>query len=640
MLGTFRDKILSWGAKILFALLIVSFMLWGVGDYIGPATQADEVAAVGSVKISGYDLQDQVQTSTRRLSAALGQPITNEQARAFGIVDQTLETMVQRALFQESANQLGLLVKPEMAAREIRDDARFKSATGQFNRNIFDQAVSQMGLNEALFLQRYQRDILRGQMLSVLNMSNKAPRTLTETLYRYRNEKRIAEMIRIDHSSMVNLPTATQAQLKTFHKENARQFTAPEYRTVTMVRMKPETVAETIDVTEEKIKEEYENRINEFSQPERRKLQQILVSDEAKAKAIASRLATGEDFTKIALEEASLKPADLELGTLSKQELPLPELADAAFQVAAGATSQPVKTALGYHIVKVLEVTPSSRKTLVEVRKQIKDEIALSLAIDSLYNIANKFEDDLGAGATIQEAAEKLNFKAVTINKIDAQGLDDTGSAVADVDQNPNIVRLIFDTEEGQESPLTDLDQAGFVIVKVTGVTPPTLRPFESVRSQVEAAWRSDQQALAAEKLSAALLDELKGGKPISQIAQDRGAEIMTTPAFTRNGAGLTENLPGQLITYLFTLKSGEYTSVAGNGLHYLARLKDIVGAQPVAEADAMDGLSRQLGQALVNDLTIQMANALQTKMGVTINRAAVDSLFGGGDAAGQPVPQ
>ncbi len=640
MLGTFRDKILSWGAKILFALLIVSFMLWGVGDYIGPATQADEVAAVGSVKISGNDLQDQVQTSTRRLSAALGQPVTNEQARAFGIVDQTLETMVQRALFQESANQLGLLVQPEMAAREIRDDGRFKSVTGEFNRNIFDQAVSQMGLNEALFLQRYQRDILRGQMLSVLNMSNKAPRTLAETLYRYRNEKRVAELIRINHSSMTNLPTPSQAELETFHKENARQFTAPEYRTVTMVRMKPETVAETIDVTEDRIKEKYENRIDEFSQAERRKLQQILVSDEAKAKAIASRLATGEDFAKVALEEANLKPADLDLGTLSKRELPLPELADAAFQVTTGATSQPIKTSLGYHIVKVLEVTPASQKSLAEVHTQIKDEIALSLAVDSLYNIANKFEDDLGAGATIQEAAEKLNFRAVTINKIDAQGQDDTGTPVADVDQNPNIVRLIFDTEEGQESPLTDFDEAGFVIVKVTGITPPTLRPFDTVRTQVETAWRADQQALAAEKISASLLDELKGGKPLSQIAQDRGTEVMTTPAFTRNGAGLTENLPGQLITDLFALKSGEYTSVAGNGLHFLARLKDIVAAQPVAEAEAMDGLSRQLSQALVNDLTIQMANALQTKLGVTINRAAVDSLFGGEAAGGHPVPQ
>ncbi len=640
MLGNFREKILSWGAKILFALLIVSFMLWGVGDYIGPATQADEVAAIGSVKISGYDLQDQVQTSTRRLSAALGQPVTNEQARAFGIVDQTLETMVQRALFQESANQLGLLVKPEMAAREIRDDARFKSITGQFNRNSFDQAVQQMGLNEALFLQRYQRDILRGQMLSLLNMSNKAPRTLTETLYRYRNEKRVAEFIRINHSSMTNLPTPNQAELETFHKENARQFTAPEYRTVTMVRMKPETVAETIDVTEERIKEEYDHRIAEFSQPERRQLQQILVSDEAKAKAIAARLATGEDFAKVALEEANLQPADMDLGTLSKQELPLPELADAAFQVAAGAPSQPVTTALGYHIVKVLEATPASRKTLDEVRAQIKKEVALSLAIDSLYNIANKFEDDLGAGATIQEAAEKLNFKAVTINKIDSQGLDDTGTPVADVDKNPNIVRLIFDTGEGQESPLTDLDQAGFVVVKVTGITPPALRPFETVRTEVQAAWRADQQALAAEKLSASLLEELKGGKPLSQIAQDRGAEVQTTPAFTRNGAGLQENLPSQLITDMFNFKSGEYTSVAAGGVHYLARLKEIVAAQPLAEADAMEGLSRQLSQALANDLTIQVANALQTKLGVTINRAAVDSLFGGGDAAGQPAPQ
>ena len=48
MLGSFREKILSWGAKVLFGLLIISFGLWGIGDYnISGSNGNDAIAEVG-----------------------------------------------------------------------------------------------------------------------------------------------------------------------------------------------------------------------------------------------------------------------------------------------------------------------------------------------------------------------------------------------------------------------------------------------------------------------------------------------------------------------------------------------------------------------------------------------------------------
>ena len=50
----FRKKIISWGAKLLLGLLIISFALWGIGDYTMGGKDGDEIIAqVGDQTISG-----------------------------------------------------------------------------------------------------------------------------------------------------------------------------------------------------------------------------------------------------------------------------------------------------------------------------------------------------------------------------------------------------------------------------------------------------------------------------------------------------------------------------------------------------------------------------------------------------------
>ena len=100
MLSNLREKILSWGAKILFALLIISFGLWGVGDYItGGGDRNEAVAEVGNRQITSRELKSQIKKALARFREIMGQNFTDEQARSLGIVDQTLNSMIRENLF-------------------------------------------------------------------------------------------------------------------------------------------------------------------------------------------------------------------------------------------------------------------------------------------------------------------------------------------------------------------------------------------------------------------------------------------------------------------------------------------------------------------------------------------------------------
>ena len=62
MIGNFREKLLSWGAKLLLGLIIISFALWGIGDYTtNTGGDGQIVAEIGEQEISSRELESQIQ---------------------------------------------------------------------------------------------------------------------------------------------------------------------------------------------------------------------------------------------------------------------------------------------------------------------------------------------------------------------------------------------------------------------------------------------------------------------------------------------------------------------------------------------------------------------------------------------------
>ncbi|MDG2033768.1 MAG: SurA N-terminal domain-containing protein, partial [Rhodospirillales bacterium] len=526
MLGSFREKILSWGVKILFGLLIISFGLWGIGDYNMSGSNAnDAIAEVGGRSITGRDLDTEVQNAMTRMRRLLGPDFSDEQARSLGIIDQTLKTLVRKNVFIAGAEKTGLIVNDDALGQAIRNDDQFKTG-GQFDRQAFFQALNTAGLSEAAFSSLYRVQLLQNQLLSPIQLGVTVPASLTDRVYRYRKERRVADVLRLDHTKFKNIPAPDSATLATFHKENAGLFTAPEYRALTVVLLQPEDVADEVDVPEKRVQDEYDSRIMEFTKLERREIQQILVSDEAKIQKISKRLSLGEDFAKVAKGATGLEEATLQLGNLAQRDLPIPALAEVAFRLAPDTNSEPIKTALGWHILRVGKVTPGSQKTLEDVRDQVTRVVQLDMAADTLVSLANKFEDDLGSGSTLEEAARRLNLKVIKVSSMDRRGLNDAGKPVQTVGKNMDILQVAFETEEGQDSVLSDFGSASFFTLRVDKVTPPTLRPLDKIRTGVAAAWKREQQAAAAEKKTAELIDQLKGGKSLQSIAERMKARI------------------------------------------------------------------------------------------------------------------
>ena len=140
---------------------------------------------------------------------------------------------------------------------------------------------------------------------------------------------------------------------------------------------------------------------------------------------------------------AGLEPEDTALGVLTIEDLPLPpETAEAVFAAAEGQYPDPQQSDFGWHVYRINEVIPGETTSLEEAREELRRELALRRAADSLFELANRLEDELAGGATLEEGASRLDLNAGNIPRIDADGRAPDG---ADVETRAGLSRVSAD---------------------------------------------------------------------------------------------------------------------------------------------------------------------------------------------------
>ncbi|MCC7167096.1 MAG: SurA N-terminal domain-containing protein [Rhodospirillales bacterium] len=625
MLDVLRQHSKSWVIRILFMLLAISFVGWGVGDFVRSVGRDDNAIQVGDVKVGVREVQKEFDRDIARLRPLFGGKLTNEQARQMGLLDNTIQQIVSRLLVEEEARNLGVKVNEADLRRQIEILPAFQNEQGKFDRLLFQQTLANNNFSEGEFVALLRRDLTRSQVvLSVGGMAH-PPQTLVDLLYRYRQEKRVAETFLVAAEAQPAPAPPSPEALAEFHKSNAQRYTAPEYRTLLLLVLKPEDIAAEIKVPEAAIAEAYQQRHDEFSTPEYRVVEQILLPDEAKAKEAAERLGKGDDFLKTAKELAGQEKDTTQLGRIEKRDL-TPDLSAAVFGLAQGKPSAPIKSGFGWHIFRVSAIEVARTKSLDEVKAQIAQELAKDMAGKALYQLATKLEDEMAAGAKLEEAAAKVGLKTRRIEAIDAKGKDPTGQAVPDLPASERFLATAFATAPGADSPLVDADTAYFSL-KVEKITPPTLRPLEGVRTQLVADWSDEARRKAADAVAQQALERLKAGESSAEVAKRFKLALRTTPPFTREPepeAGLTP----QLAAEMFRAKPGEAASAPVKEGVMIARLVSVAAADPAKDAEGLNEQRQSLEQALVGDLVDQFTQALTLRHGVKINRRAIDEFF------------
>ncbi|WP_207478796.1 SurA N-terminal domain-containing protein [Arenibaculum pallidiluteum] len=623
MLQALRSTVGSWVAKILFVLLIASFGIWGIGDMFRGRVEND-VATVGDVTIGRQQVDQAFRTELERLRQVLGS-ITPEQARAFGLLDRTVEQLVERALLDQEAADMGLRTSQELVLSTLRREPAFRNAQGQFDPQQFRRALASSGLTEQGYVQLVEGEIARRTMAAAVTEGVRAPTPLVESVFRRQAERRVAETILLPESAAPDPGQPDQDTVAKYHQDRAVRFTAPEYRGLTVAALTVEDVAKDIEVPEEELRAAYDSRANEFGTPERRDLEQVLASDEAAAARIAeaARQAGGN-----LAEAATAAGLDAQpLGGFTREDL-LDGLREPVFAAAEGTIVGPLRSELGWHVVKVTKVIPATSQTFEQARGQIADQIRREQAANSIYDVANKLEDALAGGASVQEAAQRLGLRLVRVPAVDANGQTPEGTPAADLPSPRLVVEEAFRLGQGEHGRALDTPEGGYVVVQVDEIRPAALRPLEQVRDQVVAAWQAERRAESTAKRAEEVVAELRAGRTVEDVARAAGGTAGRTEPLTR-GSRSAGGLPPLLIEQLFEMKQGEVASAATEGGQMVVKLVEIQVPDPAADPSQLDQVRLTLSQGMQQDVLASYTRALRGEYGVTVNRTVLETLYG-----------
>lgn len=612
MLTSIRKHARSWVFKALFALLIAAFAVWGIGDVFRGAKTARPILKIGkNFEYTQADFDRELKLSLQRLSQIQGVQVTPAMFAAFGGAERLVDQAESKGLLQAYGEKLGIDVPQSAAIQMIESDPDFANQTGQFDRARFEYVLRQLGQSEAQYVETIRGQLRANQILVALMGALHAPEPLVRAVYLYTQEQRTAELLTISTASITDAGTPDEAALKKWHEDHADNYKAPEYRAAILVQMTPSDFIQDIAVSDEEIQQEYDSRKDEFSTPEIRDVEQVVVQDQAVADRILAALKGGKKFAEAVKEATGGDP--VALGQITKDKLPA-DIADKVFALAADGVSEALKSPFGFHVVHVQSIIPGTTKTLAEVKGEIRNTLALGRAADAMESVREQLQDELAGGATLQEAATKLQLRLQTLPVIDATGKDPAGT---DLGIAADAVGLIFSTEQGDPGEITALNDGSYAVAQVTGVTAPALKPLDQVKDQVSADWIAGKQAEMAQAKAKAIVDKLKSAGDLGAEATALGATLKVSKPFFR-GEGDPENgVDAALAQSLFKLKLGELVIGDGPDGPIVARVTGITPASPETHADEVKQLSERVAQSLAGDVQQQFYEALKNEIPV-----------------------
>ena len=627
MLTTLRNSSKNSILKIIFGtlltILIISFGMWGTEDLVGVTQKQSTVATVGKIDVSAQEFYSLYSRQTEEIRKLLGSSLDIKKSREFGYVDRALSSLINRALFNNEALQLGLSVSDiNVRDKILRDDA-FKDDLGQFSELVFRQLISESGYTEDSYVEGTRQDLAREQMVETISTSLIIPNIMKNSLSKYNLEERTVDYLTIKvEEEKIDKPS--NEKIRKYYEENKSDFMSKEFRSAETLLLDAKEYAKKSTVTDEEIKLLYEERKELLVEPAQKYLHQIIVDSKSDVESISKKV-NFNNFTSTAKTMANLTEDDIDLGWNTKNDLP-DEIIDATFSLKKGEISKPIESSFGWHILKIIDSKERKEVAYEEVKKQFENELLLEKGKEAVFDLQDELEDLLASGNTFEEISKILEVKMIVADKIDNEGIKQN-KEVNNEFQDERILRTIFNQKINEEGNIIDIDKdEGLAISLVTDIIEPRQLTLDESKELVRKKLIFDLKLKNAQDKAEKIKNEISNGKSFKDVANKYKLEIKGVKPFTRVLPDSSE-LPIPLISKIFDSNLGDINiEKRGNSEIIIAKTAEILNNLSSDEKEIKE-FTKKIKDDLTIDLLAQFSEALRKKYKITINDDVIDQL-------------
>jgi peptidyl-prolyl cis-trans isomerase D len=529
-------------------LVIAAFI--GTSFYIGTRDRGDalgdSIAVVNGERIPPERFRRRVQAYMQAYSQVYRR--TPTEAEREGIGQRVRDGLVQEALIVQRAEREGLAVTDEELNAQLQAIPAFQE-NGRFALRRYQEYLRRENRRAVDFESDARRELTRLKVESLVKGSVKLAEAEIDQALTLRGERVRAAWTLVEIAPIAAKTAVTDAELEQYLKENPTQFRLPERRHIQYVLLATRNFSPA--VSDADVAAYYKEHAAEFETPRRAKVAHVLVrvpetgGSEAetkardKAVAVIRRAKAGEDFAKIAREvseDPGTAPGGGDLGWMAKGES-LPQFEEALEKLAKGAiTETPVRTAFGFHVIKVFDIQPGAQKPLADVSGEIRVRLLTERAQAAAIARADELRPVLEKATDFAAEAQKLKLQPydVTVSRsaeLPGVGRDDT------------VQEATFSlTVGGVSSPIKT--PSGPLLMKVLAHLPATVPPLAEIKDRVADAVKNRKAGAAAAEEARKVTDGARAGEFVA-AAKKHGLAVAETALFSR-AQPPSDKLPGE----------------------------------------------------------------------------------------------
>ena len=573
MLQQLRDQTQSTGFKVLVVAIILVLTLFGFGATNVFLGGDPKVAQVGDFDITESVLNIETEREKRRILSQVGPDFDPNDIDRLLLQQSALSQLINRQVLYQTASDLGISVSMEEVNKQLLASPVYQ-VDGKFNEAVYRSQLQILGYQPVEFLHEYAGALSAEQLRNGVAEGVLVPDWEISEAVRILEQRRDFAYLSLNVAAYAADAEVSSEEVQARYAEDQALYMTPLTLDVEYLRLAVADLAGGLDleVGEDELRAMYEEDRAAASSADARDSAHILIQvndaiDDATAlkriTEIAERIDQGEDFAQVAKETSEdLGSAEQggALGLAGKGVFEAPFEAALWDLTTIGQVSQPVRTAFGYHLIKLNNIIvteyPSFENELPALRDRIKTELAEEQYSDRLDQLERSAYDERFA---LSETAAELNLPVVQRSGItqdyspnSADGSEPNASDL--LLSNPDVLEALFSEEvlAGENSQMIQVSDTESVVVRVAQQYEPMEIALAEVTKEIQDQLRSEKGLASLEEAKLDAIDALAAGTGVSEVASSLGQRWITLENVARVSG--VENVPVEILQEAFRL--------------------------------------------------------------------------------------
>jgi peptidyl-prolyl cis-trans isomerase D len=587
MLQSIRDKSRGWLAYVIVGFISIPFLFWGIQQYLDVGGQL-LAAKVNDTEIPLQEFQRSLQQQQQQLRSMLGGKVPAEMLQGSAIQQSVAKDMVRKELLRQYADKKGMQISDNQLLNEIRGLEPFM-VDGKFSKQKYASLLEQQRLTKSGFEHQVRTGMQMDQLQKALTLSTFIPAKNQKDFLGLKGQERKINYLILDKEQFKSSASPGEKEIEKYYTENQKDYVTEERVKISYILLDEVELASQVAVDDSALQAFYEQEQDLYTTPETRKVSHVLIKTsaadtpektakaESRAKEAHKKVNAGDDFSKIAKEFSEDKLSAEQggdLGFISPGDMD-PAFEKALFSLSVNSISEPIKTAQGYHLLKLNEVRPAATKSFTEAKAEVEKEYrqrqAEQVLIEKSEQLVTLSYENPDSLASVSDA---LGIEVKTSD----WSTREQGKGIIEQQQVRQAAFTPEVLQQKRNSEVIETDDGKQIVLRLADHQASAPKPLEDVKELIAKQLVDDSMRDKVKKLGKTKLESLRQGADLQSVATEVGAELKSPGFITRDNTVV----PAEVRDASFILaapKNGEVIPIGvelGEGNYALASLVDV----------------------------------------------------------------